>query len=154
MSPDQTRLARKNLDRRLSQIARQAMIMPPYGWVRAIREALGMTPQRLATRMGVTRPRINMLEKAEVSGATTLKSLRQAAEAMDCVLVYAIVPRTSLDDILREQAAKKADVELARHHHTMRLENQAMDKRDLAAERERLVSDMLAGSLRRVWDEE
>ena len=52
------------------------------------------------------------------------------------------------------EAAKKADVELVRHHHTMRLENQAMDKRDLAAERERLVSDMLAGSLRRVWDEE
>jgi predicted DNA-binding mobile mystery protein A len=122
--------------------------------VRAIREALGMTPQRLATGMGVTRPRVNMLEKAELSGATTLKSLRQAAEAMDCVLVYAIVPRTSLDEILREQAAKKADVELARHHHTMRLENQAMDKRDLAAERERLVADMLAGSLRRVWDEE
>jgi predicted DNA-binding mobile mystery protein A len=95
-----------------------------------------------------------MLEKAELSGATTLKSLRQAAEAMDCVLVYAIVPRTSLDEILREQAAKKADVELARHHHTMRLENQAMDNRDLAAERERLVADMLAGSLRRVWDEE
>jgi predicted DNA-binding mobile mystery protein A len=154
MSPDQTRLARKNLDRRFSQIVREVMLAPPYGWVRAIREALGMTPQRLATRMGVTRPRVNMLEKAELSGATTLKSLRQAAEAMDCVLVYAIVPRTSLDEILREQAAKKADVELARHHHTMRLENQAMDNRDLAAERERLVADMLAGSLRRVWDEE
>jgi predicted DNA-binding mobile mystery protein A len=105
MSPDQTRLARKNLDRRFSQIVREVMLAPPYGWVRAIREALGMTPQRLATRMGVTRPRVNMLEKAELSGATTLKSLRQAAEAMDCVLVYAIVPRTSLDEILREQAA-------------------------------------------------
>jgi predicted DNA-binding mobile mystery protein A len=154
MSPDQAQLARKNLDRRFGQIAREALLVPPYGWVRAIREALGMTPQRLASRMGVTRPRVNMLEKAEVSGATTLKSLRQAAEAMDCVLVYAIVPTSTLDDILRNQAAKKAEVELARHHHTMRLENQAMDKRDLAAERERLVADMLAGSLRRVWDDE
>lgn len=52
------------------------------------------------------------------------------------------------------QSAKKADAELGRHHHTMRLENQAMNERDLAAERERLVSEMLAGSLRRVWDEE
>jgi predicted DNA-binding mobile mystery protein A len=154
MSPDQTLLARKNLDRRLSKLNREAVIMPPFGWVRAIREALGMTPQKLAERLGVTRPRVNTLEKAEVSGSTTLKTLREAAEAMDCVLVYAIVPRTSLDEILRDQAVKKADAELARHHHTMRLENQAMDKRDLAAERERLVADMLAGSLRRVWDEE
>jgi predicted DNA-binding mobile mystery protein A len=154
MSPDQTLLARKNLDRRLSKLNREAVAMPPFGWVRAIREALGMSPQKLAERMGVSRPRVNTIEKAEVTGSTTIKTLREAAEAMNCTLVYAIVPTTTLDEILREQAAKKADVELARHHHTMRLENQAMDKRDLAVERERLVADMLAGSLRRVWDEE
>ncbi len=154
MSPDQTLLARKNLDRRLSKLNREAVIVPPFGWVRAIREALGLSPQKLAERMGVTRPRVNTLEKAEVTGSTTIKSLREAAEAMNCTFVYAIVPTTTLDDILREQAAKKADTELARYHHTMRLENQAMDKRDLATERERLVSEMLMGSLRRVWDDE
>jgi predicted DNA-binding mobile mystery protein A len=154
MSPDQTLLARKNLDRRLSKLNREAVIVPPFGWVRAIREALGLSPQKLADRMGVTRPRVNTLEKAEVTGSTTIKTLREAAEAMNCTFVYAIVPSTTLDDILREQAAKKADIELARYHHTMRLENQAMDKRDLATERERLVSEMLMGSLRRVWDDE
>jgi predicted DNA-binding mobile mystery protein A len=122
--------------------------------VRAIREALGMSPQKLAERMGVTRPRVNTLEKAEVTGSTTIKTLREAAEAMNCTFVYAIVPTATLDDILREQAAKKADAELARLNHTMRLENQAMTKRDLAAERERLVADILSGSLRRVWDGE
>jgi predicted DNA-binding mobile mystery protein A len=154
MSPDQTLLARKNLDRRLSKLNREAVIVPPFGWVRAIREALGLSPQKLAERMGVTRPRVNTLEKAEVTGSTTIKSLREAAEAMNCTFVYAIVPTTTLDDILRDQAAKKADTELARFHHTMRLENQAMDKCDLATERERLVSEMLMGSLRRVWDDE
>lgn len=154
MSADQTHLARKNLDRRLSKLSREAVAVPPFGWVRAIREALGMSPQKLAERMGVSRPRVNTLEKAEVTGSTTIRSLREAAAAMNCTLVYAIVPTTTLDDIMREQVAKKADVELARHHHTMRLENQAMDKRDLAAERERLVADMLTGSLRRVWDDE
>ena len=153
MSPDQTHLARKNLDRRLSKLIREAVIVPPFGWVRAIREALGMSPQQLAERLGVTRPRVNTLEKAEVNGSTTIRTMREAAEAMNCTFVYAIVPTTTLDDILRDQTTKKADVELARHHHTMRLENQAMDKRDLAAERERLVADMLAGSLRLVWNE-
>lgn len=154
MAPDQTLLARKNLDRRLSKLNREALTVPPYGWVRAIREALGMTPQKLAEKMGVTRPRVNTLEKAEVGGSTTLRTLREAAEAMDCVLVYAIVPRTSLDSIVRDQAEKRADTELARFHHTMRLENQAMDARDLADERERLVREILRGSTRRLWDDE
>ena len=154
MSPDQTILARKSLDRRLASLRAEPLIAPPSGWIKAIREALGMTTRQLAARMGAARSRVTAIEKAEVNGSTTIKTLREAAEAMNCTFVYAIVPTSTLDDILRDQAAKKADVELARHHHTMRLENQAMDKRDLAAERERLVSDMLAGSLRRVWDDE
>lgn len=154
MSPDQTILARKSLDRRLAPLRGEPLIAPPSGWIKAIREAMGMTTRQLAARMGAARSRVTAIEKAEVTGSTTIKTLREAAEAMNCTLVYAIVPTSTLDDILRDQAAKKADVELARHHHTMRLENQAMDKRDLAAERERLVSDMLAGSLRRVWDDE
>lgn len=154
MSPDQTILARKSLDRRLATLRGEPLLAPPNGWIKAIREALGMTTRQLAARMGAAPSRVTTIEKAEVTGSTTIKTLREAAEAMNCTLVYAIVPTSTLDDILRDQAAKKADVELARHHHTMRLENQAMDKRDLAAERERLVSDMLAGSLRRVWDEE
>jgi predicted DNA-binding mobile mystery protein A len=154
MSPGQAHLARKNLDRRLASLRVEALIVPPSGWIKAIRQALGMTAAQLARRMGVVQSRVSALEKAEMHGTPSLKTLRQAAEAMDCVLVYAIVPRTSLDQIVRDQAVKKADVELARHHHTMRLENQAMDKRDLATERERLVADILAGSLRRVWDDE
>lgn len=154
MSPDQAHLARKNLDRRLTPLRAEPLIAPPRGWIKAIREALGMTAEQLARRMGVVQSRVSTLEKAECTGTPSLKTLREAAEAMNCTLVYAIVPTTTLDEILREQATKKADAELARHHHTMRLENQAMDKRDLAAERERLVYEMLAGSLRRVWVDE
>lgn len=153
MSPDQTILARKNLDRRLSGLSRDALLVPPQGWVKAIREALGMSARNLADRVGVKRQRIEAIEKAEKTGATTLKTMREVAEAMDCVLVYAIVPRTSLDEIVRDQAGKKADAELSRLHHTMRLENQALGKSDLAEERERLVREILAGSSRRLWDD-
>jgi predicted DNA-binding mobile mystery protein A len=152
MSPDQINLARKAIDRRLGKLSTEALTLPAGGWVKAIREALGMTPERLAKRMGVTRPRVNTIEKAEITGSTTLKTLRETAEAMDCVLVYAIVPRTSLDDIVRRQAEKKADAELERLHHTMRLENQALTKADLADARARLVQQFLAGSPRRLWD--
>jgi len=154
MSPDQTLLARKNIDRRLSSLNRESLTIPPFGWVRAIREALGMTPQKLGERMGVSRPRVNTIEKAEVSGATTIKTMREAAEAMGCTFVYAIVPTTTLDDLVRQQAARKADAELAHLHHTMRLENQALTKPDLEMERERLISELLSGSPRRLWGEE
>lgn len=154
MSPDQTLLARKNIDRRLSNLNRESLAMPPFGWVRAIREALGMTPQKLGERMGVSRPRVNTIEKAEVSGATTIKTMREAAEAMGCTFVYAIVPTTTLDELVRQQAARKADAALARLHHTMRLENQALTKPDLEMERERLIAELLSGSPRRLWGDE
>jgi predicted DNA-binding mobile mystery protein A len=80
--------------------------------------------------------------------------LRETAEAMGCTFVYAIVPTKPLDDLLRDQAMRKADQELKRLHHTMRLENQALTKEDLVTERERLVGELLSGSLRRVWDDE
>lgn len=153
MNTEQTRLARKNLDRRLSKLDREAVAMPPFGWIRAIREALGMSPAQLAKRMGVSRPRINTLEKAEKTDATTLKSLRQAAEAMDCTLVYAFVPNGSLDDIVQKRAQRKADKQLTRLEHTMRLENQTPDKPDLADERERLRRDILNGNPRKLWDD-
>lgn len=152
MSPDQTALARKNLDRRLRDLPREALLMPPQGWVKAVREALGLSAQKLADRLGAKRPRIAAIEKAEKTGATTLRTLREVAEAMDCALVYAFVPRTSLDEIVHDQAGKRADIELSRLHHTMRLENQALGKDDLFAERERLVREILAGSPRRLWD--
>ena len=84
---DKAALARKSLDKRLSPLRDMPLAVPPRGWLRAIRESLSMTTRQLAERMDVARSRINALEKAELSGATTLKSLRAAAEAMECTLV-------------------------------------------------------------------
>jgi predicted DNA-binding mobile mystery protein A len=154
MSPDQAHLARKNLDRRLTPLRAEPLAVPPSGWIKAIREALGMTVEQFARRMGVVQSRASTIEKAEMTGATTIKTMREAAEAMGCTFVYAIVPTTTLDDLVRQQAARKADAELARLHHTMRLENQALAKPDLEMERERLISELLSGSPRRLWGEE
>jgi predicted DNA-binding mobile mystery protein A len=127
---------------------------PPKGWIKAIRESLGMTARQLAARMGVAPSRIPAIEKAEVTGATTLRTLRHAAAAMNCAFVYAFVPVEPLDDILRERATEKARNDVSRLDHTMRLENQALLKPDLDAERQRTVDLILAGSLRGLWDEE
>lgn len=154
MSINQAGLARKNLEKRLAPLRAAPIAMPSRGWTKAIREALGLTTRQLAKRMGVAPSRIPTIEKAEATGATTLKTLREAAEAMNCTLVYAFVPTKPLDEILHDQAARKAGKELSRLDHTMRLENQAMAKGDLADERQRMIDDLLTGALRGLWDDE
>ena len=150
----QAELARKHLDERLTPLRESAeFVRPPRGWVRAIRDALGMTTGQLAKRIGVDQSRINQLERAEIEGSVTLKTLRQAAEGLGCTLVYAFVPDPSLDELVRQRAEEIADRELARVDHTMRLENQALNRHDLKQERARLVAALLAGNPRRLWDE-
>jgi predicted DNA-binding mobile mystery protein A len=149
----QARLARKNLDKKLAAIRAVRPAMPPRGWTRAIREALGMTVRQLAQRMKMAPSRISAIEKAEGTGSITIKSLREAAEALDCEFIYAFVPRQSLDDALRAQVGRKIDARLRWLNHSMRLENQAVNPGDLDDERRRLIDEALAGSLRGIWDE-
>lgn len=149
---DRTALARKNLDKRFVQMREVSMAVPPRGWIRAIREALGLSTRQLAERMGSSQSWISVLEKAEVSGTTTLKSMRQAAEAMDCTLVYALIPTKSLAETLQDRAQRRADDELRHLDHSMQLENQGMTADNLNAERQRLIAELLVGSPRKLWN--
>src|ERR1700722_10457872 len=114
MNTSHAALARKQLERRLAPLRQMALVAPPRGWIKAIRESLGMTARQLAARMGVAPSRIPAIEKAEVTGATELRTLRQAAAAMNCGLVYAFVAIEPLDDILRERAIQKTRKDVAR----------------------------------------
>ncbi|MDQ2680558.1 MAG: mobile mystery protein A [Candidatus Eremiobacteraeota bacterium] len=154
MNVEQAAVARKQLERRLAPLRDMTLAAPPKGWIKAIRESLGMTARQLAARMGVMPSRIPVIEKAEVTGSTTLRTLRQTAAAMNCAFVYVFVPLEPLDDILRERAMRKAWKDVSRLDHTMRLENQALLKSDFEAERHRTVDRILFGSLRGLWEEE
>jgi predicted DNA-binding mobile mystery protein A len=113
-----------------------------------------MTARQLALRMSVAPSRIPTIEKAELTGATTLRTMRQVAAALDCAFVYALVPIEPLDEMLRDRAMKTAREDIARLNQTMRLENQALLTSDLDAERQRAIELILAGSLRGLWDED
>ena len=153
MDSNQAAVARKQLERRLGPLRKMTLAAPPKGWIKAIRESLGMTARQLAVRMRAAPSRISVMERAEVSGATTLRTLRQAAAALNCTFVYALVPNEPLDDILRERATHQARQEISRLNHTMRLENQALLKSDLDADLQRTVNRILSGSLRGIWNE-
>jgi predicted DNA-binding mobile mystery protein A len=117
--------ARIRLDERLKSVRRQGDLQPPpRGWVRAIRNALGMSGAQLAQRIGVSAQTVDALEKSEVAGTLQLKNLRRLAEAMDCTLVYALVPDRPLTQMVNERARQIALHDLSRVAHTMRLEAQ------------------------------
>jgi predicted DNA-binding mobile mystery protein A len=148
-----TALARRHLDHRLAALrAASDLARPPRGWVKAIRESLGMTTAQLARRIGLSQPRVPQLEKAEIDDTITLRTLRLAAEGLNCTLVYALVPNEPLDEMVLDRARKIARQQLARTDHTMKLENQALQPRELKAERARLVEALLKGDARRLWD--
>src|SRR5438270_1807889 len=96
---------------------------PPRGWLRAIRDALGMTTKQFAERLGVSQPRIIELEQSEVSGKVTLNTLQRAAEALGCRVVYALVPERPLADTVRKRAEEIAHRQLADIAQTMSLED-------------------------------
>jgi predicted DNA-binding mobile mystery protein A len=146
-------LARKQLDRRLDRLRNAGeLVRPPRGWIRAIRDALGMTTAQLAHRIGVSQPRIVGLERSEMEDRVTLGTLRQAADAMDCELVYGLVPKEPLETLVRKRAYELASTRLARTAHTMTLENQSVDAQDLEAERQRQIDQLLNGDPSRLWD--
>lgn len=155
MRPQDRVTARRHLDKRLKHLTTfDAFARPPHGWVRAIREALGMTTGQFAKRLGVKQPRTIALEKAEASGAITLESLARAAEALDCRLVYALVPRKPLEDLVAERASLVAKKHLKATRHTMALEDQSVETTDEAAQLARLARDLMTRSRSKLWDEQ
>ena len=73
-----------------------------------MRNALGMSVSQLAKRLNITQSSASGLEKREKEGRLTLKKLKEMANAMDCDLIYAFVPRDSLEKTIHDQARKKS----------------------------------------------
>jgi predicted DNA-binding mobile mystery protein A len=102
------------------------LVIPPTGWVKAIRISLGMSMQQLGKRLSITKQGVLDMEKRESEGAITIKSLQQIARAMDMQLVYGFVPNDgSLDALIEKRATALATQIVMRTANHMKLENQA-----------------------------
>jgi|SRR5579872_628209 len=122
--------SRAHLDERLKNFRPVSRFTPPVkGWIRAIRSALGMTTEQLAHRLGVKQPTLHKLEQSEAEGSIELATLRRVAAALDCTLVYALVPNQSLDETVRARARKFTRNRLAPVEHSMLLEDQKVDRK-------------------------
>ncbi|MCR4347726.1 MAG: mobile mystery protein A [Sulfuricaulis sp.] len=145
--------ALSQLDASLAQFVPLRNLQPPKkGWIRAIRDALGMSGRQLGERMDVSKMWVGDMERLEATGATTLKTLRRAAEAMDCVLVYALVPKTTLKETLLKQARQKVRQDMVRASHTMALEDQSLSQDEVGKATETAAVSLLNKIPKTFWD--
>lgn len=146
-------LRRSQLDRKFAIMFSQlsSFKTPGKGWVKEIRNALGMSMQDLAMRLGVIAPRINKIEKDEVAGKVTIETMSKVAEAMNCEFVYFLVPKGgSLQSMIEEQANKIASEIVNSVSASMSLENQDTDTKAKRRMVENVIREVKANE-RKLW---
>jgi predicted DNA-binding mobile mystery protein A len=152
MRADIRQKARQRLDERLLPLKTSDRFKnPPKGWIRAIRDALGMSGVQFARRLKVSPQSVDALEKSEANGTIKIETLRRAAEALGCTLVYALVPNSSLDASVQERARARALQDLGRVSHTMKLEAQGTPDNDLEERIDAYIRDHIRD--RDIWEQ-
>ncbi|WP_423917846.1 mobile mystery protein A [Candidatus Poriferisodalis sp.] len=135
MLRDKRAQSRRRLDQRFDRHGDLTdLAPPPQGWIRTLRDSLGMTSGDLARRMGVHPSRIPAIERGERERTLKLDTLTRVADAMQCDIVYALVPRTSLDGMVADQARRRAIRHLRNVMAHSRLEDQEVTPDDLEAQ--------------------
>ncbi len=144
----------RQLSAKLKPFADLKGVQPPRkGWIRTIRSVLGMSGSQLARRLAVSQPAVSQFEKAESDGSISLDTLHKVAAALECELVYALVPRAPLEEILETRAREVAARIVSRVSHSMRLERQEVSSEEEHKQIEELAGQLLVEQSRSLWDE-
>lgn len=144
----------QQLDAKISQLPplKKAAI-PPTGWAKAIRAALGMSLRQLGGRIGITKQSARDLELREQEGSITLNSLREVARAMDMDLVYALVPRDGSLDALVDRRSKEVATQIVkRASQSMLLEDQGNSEERIRKAIEERAHQLKQDMPRMLWD--
>ena len=140
------RIARHQIDQRtalLRTVSSEVFARPQAGWLRAVRDALGMSTRDMGARLGVTSMAISKLEASERAGTIGLDTLTRAADALNCDVVYALVPRVPLEQQVHLQANAVARAELGPVATTMALEGQSVDAQTTQSLVENRIAELI-----------
>jgi predicted DNA-binding mobile mystery protein A len=142
--------SRSQLDERFRKLGPAKRYAPPVrGWIKAIRTALGMSTAQVARRLRVKQPSLVALEQSEAKGTIELATLRRVAEALDCTLVYALVPNKPLETMVRDRARAFARRRRGPVEHSMLLEDQTVNVKSAEAGLDEIVRET---NPRLFWD--
>jgi predicted DNA-binding mobile mystery protein A len=148
-------MQRQMLDRAMRKAGATVVERPHAGWLKATRVALGLSLRQMAKRLGVSPTAVAAAERNEVSGVASLANIERSARAMDCRLVYALVPQVgapSLEAILEGRSRELARKLLRGSAHHMRLEGQAVSPADQESQVAALAAELKAKVDPRLWE--
>jgi predicted DNA-binding mobile mystery protein A len=155
MKPSTVHLKRRQLDRRIKSLfSLRDVRQPSEGWLKAIRESLGMTAAQAGKRAGASQQTWTRSEESEANKSMSITTLEKYAAALGCRVVFALVPNSgSLEDSVLQQARLVAAKIAARTNATMRLENQEVSKEELAQQTEELALELVRNLKSTLWEE-
>ena len=147
------KLLREQLDEKLQRLALATAGLPwRGGWVKLMRQALGMTTTQLAHRAGLDQSRIPRIEKQERGGDLKLSTMEKIAEALDMRFVYGFVPNDTLDTLMTNQARKIAQERMKHLSHTMSLEEQQLSDSEAGKALKDMIQKILVEEPKDFWD--
>ncbi|MCC5933360.1 MAG: mobile mystery protein A [Candidatus Cyclonatronum sp.] len=151
---DKQQLIISQLEKRVSAFSEAVAIPhPPSGWVKAVRNALGMTLEQLGKKLSVSKQAALEIEKREKEGRITINSLRETAHAMDMKLVYGFVPKDgSFEKLIDKKATALAKEIVLRTSQSMKLEDQENSDERIAKAIEEKTLKLKQQLPKALWD--
>lgn len=146
-------LSREQLDRQFQRLKREIIEPPAGGWIRNIRQGLGISTSQLGKRLGITRQGVHHLEKQEAHGTISLSSLEKVADRLSCDLKVVFIPRKPLRQMVKEQALKIATKLVERTELHMKLEKQGTAESFRRQRIKELSEELVRENDKRLWDE-
>ena len=144
----------QQLNEKLAQLTvLQHVNVPPIGWIKAIRNGIGMSMEQLGKKLSITKQGVMDIEKREKEGAVTIKSMQELAKALDLKFVYGFVPNAgSLDQMIENRALEIATKIVERTSTTMKLEDQANSKERIENAIKERASEIINKTPKILWD--
>ena len=131
----------------------QHLIVPPIGWIKAIRNVIGMSMEQLGKKLSITKQAVMDIEKREKNGAITIKSMQEIAKVMDMKFVYGFVPNAgSLDQMIETRALEMATKIVQRTSNSMKLEDQANSKERIEKAIKERAAEIINKTPKILWD--
>ena len=146
------KVIREQVDSKLNVLKNFVGCMPQQGWIKTIREVLGLSTSQLGKKVGIDQSRISRLENAEKTGNLKLSSLQKIAQGLNMKFVYGFVPEDTLEAMVRDQAKRIALKRLKILDNTMRLEKQALSEEEKQKFLGDMIEKILIDNLKNIWD--
>ena len=144
----------QQLNEKMDQLnGMQHVIVPPIGWIKAIRNGIGMSMEQLGKKLSITKQGVMDIEKREKEGAITIKSMQEIAKAIDMQFVYGFVPNAgSLEQMMDMRALEMATKIVERSSNTMKLEDQANSKERIEKAIKERATEIINKTPKILWD--